>query len=105
MREIDNNLNNVNFKGISKRPINEEPTQPQPTPAPAQEKEIKDLANMPAAFLGKSQIASDSTETDMQLFIKNPEKIEKVNDLFDAYAEKFGYDEAVRMLDEFTTTK
>ena len=105
MREIDNNMNNVNFKGIGQRPIAEEPTQPQPTVVPAAEKEIKDLANMPAAFLGKSQIASDSIDTDMQLFMKNPEKIENVNDLFDAYADKYGYEQAVQMLDEFTTSK
>lgn len=52
MREIDNKLNSVNFKGIQK-PSVEEVTTPEVAPASnAETKEIKDLANMPAAALG-----------------------------------------------------
>ena len=42
MREIENNLNNVNFKGIPAKPIAEE-TAPkvEVSPAPAEQKEIK----------------------------------------------------------------
>lgn len=70
MREIDNNINNLNFKGIQK-PVQAEIV-PDETTAPAQKesKEIKDLANVPEATLGKSQISSDSIESDMKFLEK-----------------------------------
>lgn len=106
MREIDNNLKGVNFQGIQHKSMNEENTQPQTPAAPAQEtKEIKDLSKMPAAFLGKSQVANNSTEADMQFLAKNYEKVEKLNKQFDAYAQKYGYEKATQMLEELTSAK
>jgi excinuclease UvrABC helicase subunit UvrB len=105
MREIDNNLKGVNFQGITHKAVTEESSQPQ-TPAPTQEaKQIDDLSKMPAAFLGKSQVANNSTEADMQFLMKNYEKVEKLNEQFDAYAQKFGYEKAAQMLDELTPSK
>ena len=71
MREIDNNsINSLNFKGIQK-PSNENTVTPDSPAISAETKEIKDLSNMPAATLGKSQIATDSIENDLKFFEKN----------------------------------
>lgn len=106
MREIDNNRNSVNFKGIPQKPVPEETVQiPTPAETSQEKKEINDLSKMPAAFLGKSQVACDSTEADMQFLMKNIDKVEKMNNYFDAYADKYGYEKAAQMLDEFIPFK
>ena len=99
MREIENNLNNVNFKGIQK-PTPEETVVPAPT-APAQEqKQIDDLKNMPAATLGKSQVAaSDSIENDMKVFVKHPDLTQKLNEVIDEYAKTHTEEETLKFMD------
>ncbi|MBP3924924.1 hypothetical protein J6E39_06755 [bacterium] len=48
------------------------------------QKEIKDLANMPAETLGRSQVtAPDTIENDIKMMIENPEAIEKANKFYD----------------------
>jgi hypothetical protein len=100
MREIENNLNNVNFKGIPK-PVNEEAVQAPAPVAPAQEKkQIDDLKNMPAESLGKSQVAvSDSIENDMKNFAKHPELAQKLNEVIDEYAENHTEEETLKYMD------
>lgn len=100
MREIDNKLNSVNFKGIQK-PSVEEVTTPEVAPASnAETKEIKDLANMPAAALGKSQIASDSIENDMKFLEKNPKLAQEINKAIDNYAETHGEEDTLKMIEK-----
>lgn len=100
MREIDNNINNLNFKGIQK-PVQAEIV-PDETAAPAQKesKEIKDLANVPEATLGKSQISSDSIESDMKFLEKNPKLAMAINQAIDNYAETHTEDETMKMLEK-----
>lgn len=102
MREIDNkNLNSLNFKGIQK-PSNDGTTAPE-TPAVSADsgKEIKDLSNMPAASLGKSQVATDSVEDDMMFLAKNPEQVMQLNAIFEKYQEEHSYEEATRLIDAY----
>lgn len=101
MREIDhNNINSLNFKGIQKT-SNDGTVQPEaPQPAPAEQKEIKDLANMPAASLGKSQVASDSVEGDMKFLEKNPELVAKLNQVIDEYAANHSEEETLAMIEK-----
>jgi len=99
MREIDNNkLNSLNFKGIQK-PSEVQPAQEAPVPAP-DTKEIKDLANMPAASLGKSQVASDSLESDMKFLEKNPALAAELNDAIDRYAQTHGEEDTMKMIEK-----
>jgi hypothetical protein len=100
MREIDNNkMNSVNFKGIQK-PVNDAQV-PAETPAVQQEtKEIKDLANMPAASLGKSQVASDSLDSDMKFLEKKPELVEELNNVIDKYAETHSEEDTMKMIEK-----
>lgn len=101
MREIENNLNNVNFKGIPAKPIADETiSKPEVTIAPVEQKEIKDLKNMPAAELGKSQIASDSIETDLKFMEKHPELVAQLNDALDNYAKTHTEEETLQMLEK-----
>ena len=80
MREIDNNLTNVNFKSVQPLPAVEDSTNSaKKETAFAEQKEIKDLKNMPAAELGKSQVASDSLETDLKFLEKHPELVKELN--------------------------
>lgn len=111
MREIDNNqMNSVNFKGIQK-PANDPSQAAQENTAAAFEadKEIKDLANMPAASLGKSQIASDSIESDMKFLEKNPKLAEALNEAIDKYAQNHSEEDTLKMIEktyqEFVTKK
>ena len=102
MREIENNLNNVNFKGIP-MPAPEE-AQPASTPAPAvpaqETKQIDDLKNMPAESLGKSQVAvSDTIENDMKNFTKHPEVAQKVNEVIEEYAKTHSEEETLKFMD------
>lgn len=100
MREIENSLNSINFKGVQKPAIEE--TTPNPTQAaPVQEqKQIEDLKNMPAASLGKSQVAaSDSIENDMKTFTKHPELAQKLNEIIDKYSEDHTEEETLKFMD------
>lgn len=109
MREIgNNNINSLNFKGIQK-PANDTPTVPETPAVPVESKEIKDLTNMPAASLGKSQVSTDSIEDDMNILLKNPIQVTQLNMIFDKYQENHSYEEATQLLDayrnEFKVTK
>ena len=101
MREIDhNNINKVNFKGIQKT-SNDGTVQPEAQqPAPAEQKEIKDLENMPAASLCKSQVASDSIEGDLKFLEKNPELVAKLNQVIDEYAASHSEEETLQMIEK-----
>lgn len=101
MREIENNLNNVNFKGIPAKPVAEEAApKTEVSAAPAEQKEIKDLKNMPAAELGKSQIASDSVETDLKFMEKHPQLVAQLNDALDNYAKTHTEEETLQMFEK-----
>ena len=63
-------------------------------------KEIKDLANVPEATLGKSQISSDSIESDMKFLEKNPKLAMAINQAIDNYAETHTEDETMKMLEK-----
>ncbi len=101
MSKIDhNNINNVNFKGIQKT-SNDGNVQPDAQQsAAAEQKEIKDLANMPAASLGKSQVASDSVEGDLKFLEKNPELVAKLNQVIDEYATNHSEEETLQMIEK-----
>ena len=100
MREIENKLNSVNFKGIQK-PAAEETVQVQPQAAPIPEqRQIEDLKHMPAASLGKSQVAaSDSIENDMKTFTKHPELAQKINEVIEEYAKTHTEEETLKFMD------
>ena len=66
----------------------------------AEQKEIKDLANMPAASLGKSQVASDSIEGDLKFLEKNPELVAKLNQVIDEYAANHSEEETLQMIEK-----
>lgn len=106
MREIDNNLNNVNFTSLQ-RPLKDETPKAETTAAPIEQKEIKDLKNMPAAELGKSQIATDSVESDMKFLEKHPKLVAELNNAVDNYAKNHTEAETIQMIDnmhkEFAT--
>lgn len=100
MREIDNNINNVNFKGIQKpvqADIVPEETVAQP---PKETKEINDLANVPEATLGKSQISSDSIESDMKFLEKNPKLAMAINSAIDNYAANHSEEDTLKMIEK-----
>jgi len=100
MREIDNNkLNSLNFKGIQKVPNDMQPMQETAAPASGS-KEIKDLANMPAATLGKSQIASDSIENDLKFLEKNPALATELNEAIDKYAQTHSEEDTLKMIEK-----
>lgn len=100
MREIDhNNISKLNFKAIQK-PANEGVPQVEVPTAPTEQKEIKDLANMPAASLGKSQVASDSIEGDLKFMEKNPELVAGLNKVIDEYAEKHSEEETIQLIEK-----
>lgn len=99
MREIDNNINNVNFKGIQK-PAVPEPVTEEVTAQTAETKDIKDLANVPEASLGKSQISSDSIETDMKFLEKNPKLVKELNNAIDKYAQTHGEEDTLKMIEK-----
>ncbi len=100
MREIDNNLNNVNFRGIPQIPSEKTDNEAAVTPAaPAvEQKEISDLKNMPE--LGRSQVqAPDSIENDMKILDKKPELVEELNHVIDEYAKNHTQEETVKFMD------
>ena len=102
MREIDNNLNNVSFKNVQPVPTVEE--QPAPVKEPSQEAEkveINDLKNMPAASLGKSQVATaDTIENDLKFMEKHPELVQKFNDAIDKYAAEHTEEETLKFIEQ-----
>ncbi len=99
MREIDNNINNVNFKGIQKPAQPEAISEAAPV-NPTESKEIKDLANVPEASLGKSQISTDSIENDMKFLEKNPELAKALNQAIDNYAKTHSEDDTLKMIEK-----
>lgn len=100
MREIDNNINNVNFKGIQK-PVQADIVSEETVAQPSKEtKEINDLANVPEATLGKSQISSDSIESDMKFLEKNPKLAMVINSAIDNYAENHSEEETLKMIEK-----
>lgn len=101
MREIESNLNNINFKGIPQMPLQEETPVKAETPvAQTEQKEIKDLKNMPAAELGKSQVASDSVETDLKFLQKHPQLVAELNEAMDKYAQTHSEEETLQMFEK-----
>ena len=101
MREIDkNNINSVNFKGIQKASNDGNVTPEAPAAQNSETKEIKDLSNMPAASLGKSQVASDSIDSDMKFFTKNPELVAELNAAIDKFAQNHTEEETVKMIEK-----
>lgn len=99
MREIDNNINSVNFKGIQK-PVTEEVTTAETSAAASESKEVKDLSAMPAATLGKSQVSSDSLESDMKFLAKNPKLVEELNKAIDNYAQSHTEEETLQLMEK-----
>ena len=99
MREIDNNINSVNFKGIQK-PVQPETVQEETPVSPTESKEIKDLANVPEASLGKSQVSSDSIENDLKFLEKNPKLAQELNRAIDNYAKTHTEDETLKMIEK-----
>ena len=55
---------------------------------------------MPAASLGKSQVASDSLESDMKFLEKNPKLAEELNKAIDNYAENHSEEETIQMIEK-----
>ncbi len=102
MREIDNNITtNVNFKGVQQKSLSEDNSSKNETPvAPAEQKEIKDLKNMPAASLGKSQVASDSIESDLKFMQKHPQLVQELNDVIDKYSQTHTEEETLQMIEK-----
>lgn len=101
MREIDkNNINSLNFKGIQKASNDGTVNQDNKTIQNSEAKEIKDLANMPAASLGKSQIASDSIDSDIKFFTKNPALVAELNAAIDKYAKTHTEEETAKMIEK-----
>lgn len=101
MREIDNNVANVNFKSIQQVPaVDDNSSKNEPTAVPTEQKEIKDLKNMPAAELGKSQVASDSLETDLKFMEKHPELVKELNQAIDNYAKSHTEEETLKLLEK-----
>ena len=86
MREIDNNINSVNFKGIQK-PVQPETVQEETPVSPTESKEIKDLANVP----------EDSIENDLKFLEKNPKLAQELNRAIDNYAKTHTEDETLKM--------
>ena len=68
--------------------------------APVEQKEIKDLKNMPAAELGKSQVASDSVETDLKFLQKHPQLVAELNEAMDKYAQNHSEEETLQMFEK-----
>ena len=103
MREIDNNLTNVNFKNVQPLPAVEDSTnsaKKETASAQTEQKEIKDLKNMPAAELGKSQVASDSLESDLKFMEKHPELVKELNQAIDNYAKDHTEEETLKLLEK-----
>ncbi|MBQ8459828.1 hypothetical protein IJ541_06970 [bacterium] len=99
MREIDNQINNLNIKGIQ-RPVSEEPAVQEVPQVQPETREITDLAGMPSASLGKSQISSDSIESDMKFMEKNPGVAAALTQAIDKYAQTHTEDETLQLIEK-----
>ena len=109
MREINNNFNNLNFKGIQKA-SETQPTQPEAPVANQNDGDLKKLSNLPAATLGQTQVTTDSVEGDMKFLLSNPEEAQVLLGAFDNYVAKgHTYEEATQLMEahkkEFMATK
>lgn len=101
MREIDNNnINNLNFKGIQQKPAVEDVVLDETALNTSETKEINDLSGMPAASLGKSQISTDSIENDMKFLEKNPKLAQELTRAIDKYAETHGEEDTLKMIEK-----
>lgn len=103
MREIDNNIStNVNFKG-GIQPIpqkgDESDSQQQSFSQPEENKEINDLSQMPAASLGKSQVAPDNIDSDMAVYAKKPELTQELVKIIDEYSKTHTQEETLKFMD------
>jgi hypothetical protein len=99
MREINNkNINSISYQAVQK--TGETQTPAETAPVQAETKEINDLANMPAASLGKSQISSDSIESDMKFMEKNPELAQAITSAIDKYAETHTEEETLQFIEK-----
>lgn len=99
MREIDNKINTVNFKGIQKTAPAEN-VQEGNVANPVDVKEINDLVNVPEATLGKSQISSDSIENDMKFLEKNPKLAKALNDAIENYSKTHSEEDTLKFLEK-----
>ncbi len=100
MREIDNkNINSLNFKGIQKA-SNDGNLPPEAQSAVVDSAEIQDLSKMPAASIGKSQVASDSVENDLKFLEKNPQLVVQLNKAIDDYASTHSEEDTIKMLEK-----
>ena len=55
---------------------------------------------MPAATLGKSQVSSDSLESDMKFLAKNPKLVEELNNAIDNYAQTHTEEETLQLMEK-----
>ena len=102
MREIDNNMSNLNFKGIQKADEVQSAniSTPAETVSEVQTKEINDLSKLPSASIGKSQVnASDSIENDMKILAKKPELVQELNRIVDEYSKNHTEEETLKFMD------
>lgn len=107
MREIDNkNLNSLSFTSIQKLP-KEDTAKEVPVTDVAEHVESSDLSKLPAASLGKSQVAADNIEADMAVLEKNPGIVKTLNAVVDDYASRHSENETIKMIEalhqEFTS--
>jgi hypothetical protein len=99
MREINNkNINSLSYQGIQKTGEVQVPAET--APVQAETKEINDLANMPAASLGKSQISSDSIENDLKFMEKNPQLAQALNAAIDKFADEHSEEETLQFIEK-----
>ena len=102
MREIDNNMNSLGFKGTPANPtsgsepvVSQGQTPNQQGAAP----EINDLKNMPVP--GQSQVQPDNVDADMALLLKNFGQITQLNLIFDEFLKNHTYEEATQLLEAY----
>ena len=55
---------------------------------------------MPAAELGKSQVASDSIDTDLKFMEKHPQLVAQLNEVLDNYAKTHTEEETMQMFEK-----
>lgn len=104
MREIENNLNNVQFKGIQKPQTGENvPSEPSANAAFEPHKQIDDLSMLPEASLGKSQVPQRTLkrqiEADMKTFEKKPNLVAEVDKAIENYAKTHTEEETLQYIE------
>lgn len=82
MREIEK-VNNGNVNQPIQPTKVDTTTKEIPAEEKAPKKEIKDLGNMPAESLGRSQVSKDNIENDVKVMQENPKTVEEANKFFD----------------------